>query len=145
MTEPHTPNSPGQHSGEHQRPDPGALDPRAADPRAASPRAADPREPRRAARRRAAEQGADTAPKRSRLGGLWSVFVVAAVVLLLLLVFILENSQDVQISYFGVAGTLPLGVALLLSAILGVLLVAVPGYARIIQLRRSAKRGSGRG
>ncbi|MBP2474169.1 putative integral membrane protein [Crossiella equi] len=92
--------------------------------------------------------GTGTTPSpggRSRLGGLWTVFVVAAVVLLLLLVFILENSQDVQISYFGVAGSLPLGVALLLSAIAGVLLVAVPGYARILQLRRSARRGSGRG
>ncbi|GAA2817183.1 LapA family protein [Crossiella cryophila] len=133
MSEAHTPDGPGQHSGEHQRPDPGAE------------QRTDPRAARRRANERAAAQPGGAQPGRSRLGGLWSVFVVAAVVLLLLLVFILENSQDVQISYFGVAGTLPLGVALLLSAILGVLLVAVPGYARIIQLRRSAKRGSGRG
>ncbi|MCO1581957.1 LapA family protein [Crossiella sp. SN42] len=133
MSEAHIPESPGHRTGEHQRPDP------VADPRAAR---------RHATERAATERGAQsttTEPKRNRLGGLWTVFVVAAVVLLLLLVFILENGQDVQISYFGITGTLPLGVALLLAAILGVLLVAVPGYARIIQLRRSAKRGSGRG
>ncbi|MCK2241143.1 MULTISPECIES: lipopolysaccharide assembly protein LapA domain-containing protein [unclassified Crossiella] len=132
MSEAQTPDGSGQHTGEHQRPDPG------------SGQRTDPRAARRRANERAAQPGA-AQPGRNRLGGLWSVFVVAAVVLLLLLVFILENSQDVQISYFGIAGTLPLGVALLLSAILGVLLVAVPGYARIIQLRRSARRGSGRG
>ncbi|MGW0522751.1 LapA family protein [Crossiella sp. NPDC003009] len=137
MSEAHTPESPGHRTGEHQRPDP------AADPRTGRRRATE----RAGTERTVTERGAQgvTEPKRNRLGGLWTVFVVAAVVLLLLLVFILENGQDVQISYFGVAGTLPLGVALLLAAILGVLLVAVPGYARIIQLRRSAKRGSGRG
>ena len=44
--------------------------------------------------------------------------VLFAVVLLLLLVFILENSQRVDISYFGAHGHLPLGVALLLAAVL---------------------------
>jgi uncharacterized integral membrane protein len=35
-------------------------------------------------------------------------------------------------------------VALLLAAITGVLLVAIPGSLRIIQLRRAARRGSTR-
>jgi hypothetical protein len=58
-----------------------------------------------------------------------------AVALFLLLIFILENSQSVSIGYFGAHGHLPLGVALLLAAVLGVLLVALPGTARILQLR----------
>jgi len=65
---------------------------------------------------------------------------LAAVVLLLLLVFILENGRTVDVAYFGFHGHLPLGVALLLAAVFGVLLVAIPGYGRIIQLRRAAKR-----
>ena len=63
-----------------------------------------------------------------------------AVVLLLLLIFILENSQSVSIGYFGAHGHLPLGVTLLLTAVLGVLLVVIPGTARIIQLRITARR-----
>ena len=77
---------------------------------------------------------------RTRMGGLWAGLAVAAVVLLLLLVFILENQQEARIGFFGAHGRLPLGVALLLAAVGGALLVIVPGTARIIQLRRAARR-----
>jgi uncharacterized integral membrane protein len=63
-----------------------------------------------------------------------------AVVLLLLLIFILENNQDVDIAYFGVHGHLPLGVALLLASVFGILLVVIPGAGRILQLRHAARR-----
>jgi hypothetical protein len=39
------------------------------------------------------------------------------------------------VSFFGAHGHLPLGIALLLAAILGVLLVVIPGTGRIVQLR----------
>ena len=63
-----------------------------------------------------------------------------AVVLLLLLIFILQNGTDVSVSYLGVHGHLPLGVALLLAAVCGVLLVVLAGAARISQLRTVARR-----
>jgi uncharacterized integral membrane protein len=78
--------------------------------------------------------------KRTRMGGLWVAAALSALVLLLLLIFILENGQRVSISYFGAHGHMPLGVALLLAAVLGVLLVVIPGTARIIQLRIAAYR-----
>jgi uncharacterized integral membrane protein len=78
--------------------------------------------------------------KRTRVSGVWIATLAFAVVLLLLLVFILENSHTVDVSYFGAHGHLPLGVALLLAAVFGVLLVALPGTARIIQLRGTARR-----
>ncbi|HEX4704929.1 MAG TPA: lipopolysaccharide assembly protein LapA domain-containing protein [Pseudonocardiaceae bacterium] len=78
--------------------------------------------------------------KRTRISGLWVGVTLAAVVLLVLLVFIIQNGQSVRISFFGAGLQLPLGVALLLAAICGVLLVAIPGYARIIQLRRAVRR-----
>jgi uncharacterized integral membrane protein len=77
---------------------------------------------------------------RSRMGGAWVGLALGAVVLVLLLVFILENSNNVKISFFGAHGHMPLGVALLLAAALGVLLVVIPGTGRIIQLRRTARR-----
>jgi uncharacterized integral membrane protein len=81
------------------------------------------------------------AVRRSRTGGLWAGLVLSALVLLLLLVFILQDGGPVQISFFALEGVLPIGVALLLAAIAGVLLVAIPGSLRILQLRRAARRG----
>jgi uncharacterized integral membrane protein len=78
--------------------------------------------------------------RRTRIGGLWVGLALSAIVLLLLLVFILENQQKASISYFGAHGHLPQGVALLLAAVAGALLVIVPGTGRIIQLRRVARR-----
>jgi uncharacterized integral membrane protein len=78
--------------------------------------------------------------RRTRLGGAWVAVALFAVVLLLLLVFILENSQQVNIGYFGAHGHLPLGVALLLAAVLGILLIVIPGAGRMMQLRRTARR-----
>jgi uncharacterized integral membrane protein len=80
---------------------------------------------------------------RTRMGGLWVGLALAAVVLLLLLIFILENSQQASIGYFGAHGHLPLGVALLLAAVAGALLVLIPGSGRILQLRKTARRHRG--
>jgi len=78
--------------------------------------------------------------RRSRFGGLWVGLIVAAVVLILLLIFILQNSQNVQVDYFGLSGHLPLAVAILLGVAAGALLVALPGTVRILQLRRTVRR-----
>jgi uncharacterized integral membrane protein len=78
--------------------------------------------------------------KRTRMGGVWFAAVSFAVILLLLLIFILENGHRVDVAFFGAHGHLPLGVALLLAAVLGILMVVIPGTARIIQLRVTARR-----
>jgi len=78
--------------------------------------------------------------RRTRTSGLWISVGFFAVVLLLLLIFILQNGTKVDISYMGAHGHLPLGVALLLSAVCGVLLVVLAGAARISQLRAVARR-----
>jgi lipopolysaccharide assembly protein A len=78
--------------------------------------------------------------KHTRISGLWVAVVFFAVILLLLLIFILQNGKTVDISYFGAHGHLPLGVALLLAAVCGVLLVILAGAARISQLRAVARK-----
>jgi uncharacterized integral membrane protein len=78
--------------------------------------------------------------KRTRISGLWLAVVFFAVVLLLLLIFILQNGATVHISYLGMHGHLPLGVALLLAAVSGVLLTMLAAAARISQLRTVARR-----
>jgi lipopolysaccharide assembly protein A len=78
--------------------------------------------------------------KRTRTSGIWVAVGFFAVILLLLLIFILQNGTDVSVSYLGMHGHLPLGVALLLAAVSGVLLVVLAGAARISQLRATALR-----
>jgi uncharacterized integral membrane protein len=83
---------------------------------------------------------AGAAPPTTKTGIAFSTLIAGAVVLILLLVFILENTESVNIAYFGVGFHLPLGVALLLAAIGGALLVGIVGAARIVQLRRHVRR-----
>jgi lipopolysaccharide assembly protein A len=78
--------------------------------------------------------------KRTRTSGIWVAVGFFAVILLLLLIFILQNGTQVSVSYLGMHGHLPLGVALLLAAVCGVLLVVLAGAARIGQLRATARR-----
>lgn len=84
---------------------------------------------------------AEAAP-RSRISGLWVGLILSAIVLVFLLVFILQNGEAVRIAFLGWTGALPTGVALLFAAVAGVLLVAIPGSVRILQLRR-ATSGNG--
>jgi lipopolysaccharide assembly protein A len=88
------------------------------------------------------EQGASAVTKRSRTAWIWSSVIIAFVVLVFLLIFILQNFQNVTVRFLGFAGTLPLGVAMLFSVIGGALLVALAGTARILQLRREARRAA---
>jgi uncharacterized integral membrane protein len=81
-----------------------------------------------------------TVPPRTRVSGIWVASIAAVVVLLLLLIFILQNGDKVKINIFGANPTLPIGVALLLAAVLGALLVAFIGAARVVQLRHTTRK-----
>ena len=60
--------------------------------------------------------------------------------LLLLAVFILQNTQKVEVSFLGWNGHAPLAATLLLAAVAGSVVVATAGLLRILQLRRRVKR-----
>ncbi|HWI00382.1 MAG TPA: lipopolysaccharide assembly protein LapA domain-containing protein [Propionibacteriaceae bacterium] len=127
--------------GETSPPDPGtaalpdAPIPGATAPGATAPGATDSAPP---ATGPAAPERAKLA--RTRIGGIWVAVVIAALVLVFLLIFILQNPTHVSVFFLGAAGTLPLGVAMLFAAIAGALLVALIGSARILQLRHTARR-----
>jgi uncharacterized integral membrane protein len=78
----------------------------------------------------------------TRVSALWIGLIVAALLLLALLIFVAQNSKQVAIHYLGFNGHISLAVALLLAAVGGVLLVAIPGTARIIQLRRALTKNA---
>lgn len=78
----------------------------------------------------------------TRISAWWSGVIVAAALGVLFLIFITQNSEQVTVHFLWFEGQLSLAVALLLSAITGVLLVAVPGVARIVQLRRALRKNA---
>lgn len=76
----------------------------------------------------------------SKVGTTWVGLAIFVIILLLLLVFILQNSIPVKIHYFGATGTVGFGVGLLLAAVVGSLLTLLVGSARILQLRAFRKK-----
>ena len=80
--------------------------------------------------------------KRTRASGLWVGLITAAVLAIGFLVFIVQNYEKVSIEFLGFEGRLSLAIALLLSAIIGALVVAVPGAVRIGQLRRALRKNA---
>jgi lipopolysaccharide assembly protein A len=65
-----------------------------------------------------------------------------ALLLIALLISIAQNAKQVAIHYLGFKGHISLAVTLLLAAVGAVLLVAIPGAARIIQLRRALTKNA---
>lgn len=80
--------------------------------------------------------------KRTRASGLWVGLVSAAVLAIIFLVFIAQNSEKVTIHFLTFDGELSLAIALLLSAVIGAIVVAVPGIVRIGQLRRALRKNA---
>lgn len=82
----------------------------------------------------------ESAVKFTRAAALWSALITGFVILIVLLVFIMQNTDSTTIHFFGWAGSLPVGVAILLAAVCGGVLTFAVGTARIVQLRRAAKK-----
>lgn len=81
------------------------------------------------------------APARiTRAGALWSALIAGFLVLIVLLVFIAQNTMSVPLTFLGWHWNMALGVAILVAAVGGGLLTALVGTARIYQLRREAKK-----
>lgn len=80
------------------------------------------------------------APKFTRAGALWSALIVGFLILIVLLIFIAQNTRPVDLAFIGWRWSLPTGVAILGAAVAGGLLTVAAGTARILQLRRTAKK-----
>lgn len=76
----------------------------------------------------------------SKTGRAWVSVVALGVVLILLIVFIAQNTRSVTVSFLGWEGRTSLAVALLIATAAGLFLAAVAGTMRIWQLRRRVKR-----
>ena len=78
--------------------------------------------------------------KRTRASTAWAGAVALALAAALVVVLVVQNSDPVTVDFLWLSGDLPGAAALLIAAIAGALLVAVPAAVRITQLRRSLRR-----
>jgi len=80
--------------------------------------------------------------RSGRVSAAWVGSIGTAIFLILLIIFIAQNSRKVTLHFFGWAGQFSLALTILLSAVIGVLLVAIPGSLRILQLRRALRKNA---
>lgn len=83
-------------------------------------------------------------PERSmhtRTGAAWMGVVVGALVLVLLIVFMLQNTVPVEVAFFGLRGTAPLAVTLLIAGVGFAVVTVLVGSLRLGQLRRRVGAG----
>ena len=76
----------------------------------------------------------------TRISGMRTGLIAGVAILIVVLIFIIQNTHAVNISFLGAHLRLSLAVALLLAAIAGALLMAAAGTARITQLRLALRR-----
>jgi uncharacterized integral membrane protein len=76
----------------------------------------------------------------SRTSGFWAATVGLGVLLLLLIIFIAQNTRKTTVSFLAWDGQVPVSVALLIAAAAGLSLALLAGLLRILQLRRRVRR-----
>lgn len=79
---------------------------------------------------------------RTIAGSTWVALIIGAVVLVLLLVFILQNGDSAELNVFFWTWNFPIGVGMLIAAVGGALVAASIGTIRIFQLRRQVRKGN---
>jgi uncharacterized integral membrane protein len=77
---------------------------------------------------------------RTRTGAAWVALIAAALIAVLLIVFLVQNTHSTEISFLWMTTSTPLAVALLIAAVGSVLLTLIVGTARISQLRRLVRK-----
>ena len=64
----------------------------------------------------------------------------AALFLVVLIVFMLQNTRSIEVTFLWMHGNLPLAMALLVAAVGAAIVTMTVGAARITQLRRLSRR-----
>ena len=82
--------------------------------------------------------------KLTRAGALWAALILGFLILIVLLIFIAQNTETAAFTFLSWHWQLPLGVAIMAAAVAGGLVAVAVGAVRMFQLRRIAKRNAGR-
>jgi uncharacterized integral membrane protein len=79
-------------------------------------------------------------PTGGRTAAAWTAVVVAVILGIALVVFMAQNTRQVEVSFLFFSGSIPVAVALLAAAVLGASVVLVVGTARVTKLRLVARQ-----
>ena len=86
------------------------------------------------------QDSAENPLRGSRTSWFWAATVGLGVVLLLLIIFIAQNTRKTTVSFLAWDGQVSVAVALLVAALAGLLLALLAGMLRILQLHRRVRR-----
>ncbi|MFD6389437.1 LapA family protein [Nocardia sp. NPDC055029] len=76
----------------------------------------------------------------SKTGYAWIALLAAALIGIIVLIFIIQNLEKVTVDLLFWHFSLPIGITVLLSVIAGALVMGLVGGVRILQLRHAAKK-----
>jgi len=77
---------------------------------------------------------------RTRTSAVWFGVWAGALGLILLVIFVAQNTGDVRLSFLWLDGRIPLALAMLIAGVCGAFVAMAVASARIIQLRRLVRR-----
>src|SRR4051812_10488937 len=86
------------------------------------------------------QDGAKDPLRSSKTSGVWAATVGLGLLLLLLIIFIAQNTRETTVSFLVWDGQVPVAVAILIAAVIGLFLALMAGLLRILQLRRRVRR-----
>jgi uncharacterized integral membrane protein len=76
----------------------------------------------------------------TRTGRVWVGVCAATLITVALIIFMVQNTHTVQVTFLGLTGSTSLALMLLIAAVGGILLTLILGSARILQLRHAVRR-----
>lgn len=79
-------------------------------------------------------------PTGGRTAAAWTAVAVAVILGIALVVFMAQNTRQVEVTFLFFSGSIPVAVALLAAAVLGASVVLVVGTARVTKLRLVARQ-----
>jgi uncharacterized integral membrane protein len=86
------------------------------------------------------QDGASDPLRGSKTSGFWAATVGLGVLLVLLIIFIAQNTRKTTVSFLVWDGHVPVAVAILIAAVIGLSVGVLAGLLRILQLRRRVRR-----
>ena len=82
--------------------------------------------------------------KFTRTASVWTSLTAGFLILIVLLIFITQNTASVQLAFFGWHWSLPLGVAILLAAVCGGLITVAGRHSTDVPVAARGKEEPGR-
>ncbi|HME47383.1 LapA family protein [Mycobacterium sp.] len=76
----------------------------------------------------------------TRVAAAWWALAVGLLILIVLLVFIAQNTDSITIRFLAWQWSSPKGISFLMAAVGGALITVLAGTARMVQMRRAAKK-----